>query len=88
MTSVRWLAKRQNPDGGWGDTDKSFSNVATTMVVRAAFALTCVPVDHPGLLERADAYIKLQGGLRGLRRQYGPDQSLAVAVLTNSAWPD
>ncbi len=28
------LARRQNPDGGWGDTDKSHSNIATTMLVR------------------------------------------------------
>ena len=38
MGSVRWLARRQNADGGWGDTDKSPSNIATTMLVRAAFA--------------------------------------------------
>ena len=29
----------QNADGGWGDTDKSLSNIATTMLVRAAFHL-------------------------------------------------
>jgi squalene-hopene/tetraprenyl-beta-curcumene cyclase len=85
MTSVRWLAKHQNRDGGWGDTDKSRSNIATTMLVRAAFALTAVPADHPGLLERADAYIKAAGGVRGLRRRYGRDKTFAVPILTNSA---
>ena len=35
VRSVRWLAKHQNADGGWGDTDKSPSNIATTMLVRA-----------------------------------------------------
>jgi squalene-hopene/tetraprenyl-beta-curcumene cyclase len=85
MTSLRWLAKHQNPDGGWGDTDKSLSNIATTMLVRAAFALTCVPANHPGILERADAYIRAQGGLRGLRRRYGKDKTFAVPILTNCA---
>lgn len=85
MTSVRWLANRQNPDGGWGDTDKSPSNIATTMVVRAAFALTAVPAVHPCLLERADAYIKAAGGVRGLRRRFGRDKALAVPILTNLA---
>jgi len=85
MASVRWLARRQNADGGWGDTEGSPSNIATTMLVRDAFALTCVPADRPGLLERADAYIKSQGGLRGLRRRYGRDRALAVPILTNSA---
>ena len=36
---LAWLAGHQNDDGGWGDTDKSYSNVATTMLVRAAFHL-------------------------------------------------
>ena len=68
MASVRWLARHQHADGGWGDTDHSPSNLATTMMVRFAFALTAVPADHPGLLELADAYIKSRGGLRGLKR--------------------
>jgi squalene-hopene/tetraprenyl-beta-curcumene cyclase len=85
MASLRWLAKRQNADGGWGDTDKSPSNIATTMLVRAAFALTCVPADHPGLLERADLYIEKQGGVRGLKRRYGKDKTFAVPILTNCA---
>ncbi len=85
MTSVRWLARRQNADGGWGDTDKSTSNLATTMLVRFAFALTAVPADHPGLLERADAYIAAHGGVRGLRKRYGRDKTFAVPILTNGA---
>lgn len=36
---MAYLRKAQNPDGGFGDTDRSFSNVAATMLVRAAFAL-------------------------------------------------
>ncbi len=85
MASVHWLADHQNPDGGWGDTDRSLSNIATTMLVRSAFALTAVPADHPGILERADAYIKRNGGVRGLRRRYGRDKTFAVPILTNAA---
>src|SRR5499425_2100414 len=36
---LAWLAAHQNADGGWGDTVKSFSNVSTTMLCRAAFHL-------------------------------------------------
>src|SRR5437773_424600 len=32
-----WLTDHQNSDGGWGDTVKSFSNISTTMLCRAAF---------------------------------------------------
>jgi squalene-hopene/tetraprenyl-beta-curcumene cyclase len=81
--SLRWLAKHQNSDGGWGDTDRSPSNIAATMVVRAAFALTCTPAGHPGLLERTDAYIESQGGVKGLKQRYG--KTLAAPVLANYA---
>src|SRR6267154_1714263 len=36
---LAWLAAHQNPDGGWGDTDRSFSNISTTMLCRAAFPI-------------------------------------------------
>lgn len=166
---LEWLARTQNPDGGWGDTDRSPSNIATTMLVRAAVHLAdlvdwnglameqarstsssgCQPgassssglpsrpfgstddqaslsgssqdrvcqSDSAGrwlcqtgsagasggsaqrgqpiscyaqkptqrfarLLERAARYIEQQGGLEGLRRRYGKDQTFAVPILT------
>ncbi len=36
---LAWLTAHQNADGGWGDTVKSFSNISTTMLCRAAFRL-------------------------------------------------
>src|SRR5262249_2189627 len=36
---IAWLTAHQNTDGGWGDTVKSFSNISTTMLGRAAFHL-------------------------------------------------
>ena len=43
---VKWLAEHQNDDGGWGDTVKSFSNISTTMLCRAALRLTGAEKDH------------------------------------------
>jgi squalene-hopene/tetraprenyl-beta-curcumene cyclase len=82
---IQWLARCQNDDGGWGDTGKSFSNVATTMLVRAAFHLAGAAEEHAELLGRAEAYIDAQGGLSGLRRRYGKDKTFAVPILTNCA---
>ena len=36
---LRWLLDHQNKDGGWGDTDRSLSNISTTMLARAALTL-------------------------------------------------
>jgi len=85
VQSLHWLAQHQNDDGGWGDTDRSRSNIATTMLVQAAFHLTGVPVKYAGLLERAAEYVKKQGGIPGLRRRYGKDKTFAVPILTNCA---
>ncbi len=82
---LRWLAKQQNADGGWGDTDLSHSNIATTMLALAAFHLTGIPAESTELLERAERYLVSQGGIKGLRRRYGRDKTFAVPILTNCA---
>ncbi len=82
---LAWLARAQNADGGWGDTDKSLSNIATTMLVRAAFELAGAAQDHARLLIRAEEYIASQGGVAGLRRRYGRDKTFAAPILTNCA---
>ena len=85
VEGLRWLASMQNDDGGFGDTDKSVSNIATTMLVRAAFHLSGATADHAQLLQRADSYIDTQGGVPALRRCYGKDKTFAVPILTNCA---
>lgn len=83
--SLRWLAEHQNPDGGWGDTDRSRSNIAATMVVAAAFNLTGVPVKYSDVLQRAEQYIAAQGGIAALKKRFGQDRQFAAAILTNCA---
>jgi len=82
---LEWLAGQQNADGGWGDTDKSVSNISTTMLVRAAFHLTAVPAKHAAVLERADAYCRETGGVEAVARRYGKDKTFAVPILANCA---
>jgi squalene-hopene/tetraprenyl-beta-curcumene cyclase len=82
---LKWLTEAQNDDGGWGDTDKSSSNIATTMLVRAALHLAGAAAAHGPLLKRAERYIESQGGIAGLRRRYGKDKTFAVPILTNCA---
>lgn len=82
---LRWLADRQNDDGGWGDTDKSYSNIATTMLVVAAFHLAAEEKQHADLLGRADGYVQRKGRIGGLRARYGRDKTFAIPILTNCA---
>jgi squalene-hopene/tetraprenyl-beta-curcumene cyclase len=82
---LAWLGGDQNPDGGWGDTDRSHSNLSTTMLVRAAFHLAGAAERHAEMLRSAEKYIDAQGGIPGLRKRYGRDKTFAVPILTNCA---
>ncbi|MBI81650.1 MAG: squalene--hopene cyclase [Planctomycetaceae bacterium] len=82
---VHWLLQEQNKDGGWGDTDKSLSNIATTMLCVAALKLAGRSGLENGALERAERYIEEQGGVSGLLSRYGRDKTFAVPILTNCA---
>ena len=82
---VRWLLQEQNEDGGWGDTDKSLSNIATTMLCVAALKLAGKSGLENGVLERAERYIEEHDGVSGLLSRYGQDKTFAVPILTNCA---
>ena len=82
---VQWLADQQNEDGGWGDTDLSYSNISTTMLVLASWRLSNTLDRWPNAVERARGYVDTQGGVEGLRRRYGEDKTFAVPILANAA---
>jgi squalene-hopene/tetraprenyl-beta-curcumene cyclase len=84
-SGLQWIYERQNDDGGWGDTDKSVSNISTTMLVRAATHLAGQADLYREALRRAEKYIEQLGGIDGLRRRYGKDKTFAVPILTNCA---
>jgi squalene-hopene/tetraprenyl-beta-curcumene cyclase len=86
-----WLAAHQNADGGWGDTVKSFSNISTTMLCRAAFHITGKAAQHADSLRRADAYMAERYGTtaeqhaEAVRRRYGKDRTFSVPILMTGA---
>jgi squalene-hopene/tetraprenyl-beta-curcumene cyclase len=90
---LHWLAANQNADGGWGDTIKSFSNVSTTMLVRAAFHLTkkeSVTL-FSGCLAKSEAWLAQRYGrtpaewAEAVRARYGKDRTFSVPILMTSA---
>jgi squalene-hopene/tetraprenyl-beta-curcumene cyclase len=82
---LQWLADCQNPDGGWGDTNRGPSSLPATMLVTAAFQLTGVPADHRDLMARAEEFLRSAGGIRAFHRQYGRDRTFTAPVLANCA---
>src|SRR5947208_10465298 len=76
---LSWLASHQNADGGWGDTVKSFSNISTTMLCRAAFRLTGSAPRFAPVAEKADRWMNERHGTtaeehaEAVRRRYGKD---------------
>ena len=83
-----YLADHQNADGGFGDTERSHSNIATSYLVLAASTLTqkCLgrALDS-AQVERLKQYLIASGELEGLRRRYGKDKTFVVPILTNMA---
>ena len=88
VQNLRWLAERQNDDGGWADADGGRSSLAATLLVQAAFQVTGVPAKAVGLLDRAEAYVNAAGGVAAFRDHYESDPALASAVLASCALAD
>src|SRR5207248_689901 len=88
---LAWLASHQNPDGGWGDTVKSISNISTSMLVRAALPLTGSAERYGDCLRKLDGYIATHCGrtpeeqAAAIRARYGKDRTFAVPILTTCA---
>ena len=84
-SAAHWIVAQQNDDGGWGDTDKSYSNISTTMLVIAAFEAAEIASQHEAMLADAGARVEAMGGIAGLRQRYGKDKTFAVPILANCA---
>jgi squalene-hopene/tetraprenyl-beta-curcumene cyclase len=85
-----WLAQTQNPDGGWGDTTLSLSNISTTALVWAAFA--AVENEYAEVVRRAADWLRHAAGsldpqslATAIIRRYGKDRTFSVPILTTLA---
>jgi squalene-hopene/tetraprenyl-beta-curcumene cyclase len=91
---INWLAAHQNDDGGWGDTVRSFSNISTTMLGRAAFHLTGAAASHEETLRRSEEWLHSRYGktteelAEAVRARYGKDRTFSVPILMTSALAD
>src|SRR5437016_383949 len=88
QSGVEWLAAHQNPDGGWGDTVLSVSNISTTSLAWAAFAVAA-PGRYAAVEARAEAWLVLAAGsldpqdlALAISRRYGKDRTFSIPILT------
>jgi len=81
---LAWLARTQNPDGGWGDTVRSQSNISTTSLCAAAFAIAgrTPPESARAWLERAAGGAGPDRLRAAILRRYESDQTFSVPILT------
>ncbi len=81
-SAIMWLRKTRNPDGGWGDTPQSPSNLAATLLCRCAFSEDT----------SSDQWIQTRCGGQGtevilsaLRGIYGQDMTFSTPILATCA---
>jgi squalene-hopene/tetraprenyl-beta-curcumene cyclase len=91
LDGLHWLSEHQNDDGGWGDTVKSFSNISTTMLCRAAFRLAGATDHLAQTVARAERFMAERWGrtaaeqAEAIRKRYGMDRTFSVPILMNAA---
>ncbi len=85
---LRWLADTQNPDGGWGDTTLSLSNISTTALCWAALGVPEAK-GFDGPAARAEGWLRAAAGsldprplARAVVERYGKDRTFSVPILT------
>ena len=84
---LRWLAKTQNADGGWGDTIRSKSNISTTALCWAAFGAARADGEFPAVVANA-AMWPARGSenfVSAIKLRYGKDRTFSVPILMTLA---
>ena len=80
-SGLQWLAEHQNPDGGWGDTVLSFSNISTTALGWAAFgAVPGAEANWPQTVQRAEAWLAEHSSAEGQEDQSNAQPKAQFAI--------
>ena len=87
-----WLSRHVNPDGGWGDTDLSMSNLSTTALCWAAFGVADKNARFAQTVNGAEDYLRRAAGgidrqtiARAITARYGNDRTFSVPILVTCA---
>ena len=84
-SGLDWLRRTQNDDGGFGDTDRSKSNISTTALCWAAFTAG----DDAATTTKIEAWLTREAGsleprelAKTIADRYGKDRTFSVPILT------
>ncbi len=87
-----WLIQHQNPDGGWGDTTRSKSNISTTTLGWAALGLEPADTVAAPALAAAERWLCEAAGslaperlVDAIEQRYGSDRTFSIPILTMCA---
>jgi squalene-hopene/tetraprenyl-beta-curcumene cyclase len=87
---LNWLAKHANPDGGWGDTIRSRSNLSTTALVWAAFGAAGADASFSRTVREVEDWIRTRIGstdrlVPAIEADYGSDRTFSVPIVMTLA---
>ncbi len=88
--ALTWLREHQNPDGGWGDTVHSPSNISTSTLCWAAIdACRHIAEDCQSTEQRVETWLRQRVGdltpsalALAIRKAYGNDRTFSVPILS------
>ena len=85
-----WLARNANPDGGWGDTLRSRSNLSTTALAWAAFGAARADGRYVATVSAAVDWLTRTAGSMDLlvstiEGRYGKDRTFSVPIVMTLA---
>ena len=90
-SGFEWLRRHANPDGGWGDTLRSRSNLSTTTLCWAALGLVpaAAAAGVADAVTRAEQWLTREaGGIHpdqlalAVIARYGKDRTFSIPILT------
>lgn len=92
LRGLDWLSRHVNPDGGWGDTELSMSNLSTTALCWAAFGAADESARYAQTVNGAEDYLRRAAGgvdrraiARAVTARYGDDRTFSVPILVTCA---
>ncbi len=90
LAGLNWLAGHANPDGGWGDTVRSRSNLSTTALVWAAFGAARADREYAPVVDGATRYFHRHAGppdelVSAIENLYGKDRTFSVPITMTLA---